>query len=782
MSEQSPEPLSPEIETAPRRTISLIWAFPLIAVAVALALLWRDYASRGPVIEITFSTAAGLTAGETSLRYRNVDVGQVEDIRFSEDLSHVIAAIRIDPDIAPYIDKQAEFWVVRPEVSSRGVSGLETVISGTYVEGMWDAVKGEAKRKFTALDAPPLTPSDTPGRRIRLRSPDGGSISIGAPVFYRRVEVGKVESKRLSDNGEDVEFDVFVNAPNDMRLTEQTRFWVVSGVDFSFGADGARFRIGSLGALLQGGVSFQDFSDGQAPQVEQNHVFALYASPGDARSEVLTMDPGRQLQLDIYFGRSVRGLSVGAPVEYEGIRVGRVTDITADVDEETGKFSTRTTIGISPTLLDLDDDDLAGTRAFMERAVEAGLRAQLTQGSLLTGALIVRLVLDETDAPARLDEDSDGRLRMPSIPSDLDEITGSVQGTLRRIEKLPIEAIFDNVVVLLENINKVVGSDALREAPESAVAALDAATALLTAPGLTAAPQQVTDLLTKLNELAGSEEFVAAKTDLAASLASFRAVLASLEQSGFADDAAGAAAALRARLDDPELQRLTGSAANAMDAAAVLLNDRGLAQTPEALNETLASLNALLSDPAMQAAPGELQASLASLRALLGDLERENAAAELAASLQALRAFLDDPALRQLATEAAGTATALRTLLDAPEADKLPASAVAALNSSAALFDRIAEQDLAGTAAAALRSIDEATTAVSQAAKGTPELVRRLSSLAARADNLLASVDVGSELNYEAVAAIREIRDAARAVSDLADLVERQPNSLILGR
>lgn len=897
--DQNPvEPPEPDVDESRSRFFSFVWLIPLVAVAVALVLLWRDFSARGPVIEISFATAAGLSEGQTALRYRSVDVGVVEDLRFSDDLARVIARVRLDPDIAPFVDDQAEFWVVRPEVSARGISGLDTVISGSYIEGYWDATPSGPERAFTALDEQPLTPGDTPGKRVKLVSADGGSLSVGAPVFFRRVEVGRVESKRLTPDGTAVEFDVFINAPNDIRVTEGARFWVVSGVDVSLGADGARFSIGSLTTLIQGGVAFQDFSLGAPKPAAAGHSYTLYPTQRDARVQTQEVDPGRLLQLDVFFGSSVRGLTVGAPVEYEGIRVGRVTEIAAETDIATGRFATRTTIGLSPALLGLADDDVAGALAFMERAVEGGLRAQLSSGSLLTGALIVRLVEAPDTAPERLETAAGAdRPRMPSTPSDLDELTGSFQGVMRRVERLPIEAIFDNAAMLLENINILLGSEEVRAAPGRAVAALEAATGLLSSPGLVAAPEEISRLLTSLNEIVASEEFTGMRTDLAATLVNLRSLVASLDESGLSAEAAGAVAALRARLEDPALSglvenlnqtsaaataflsdpqllaapgkavaaidaleailtspglknvpaeaesllvslrqlvdapetltarddlaamlasaravaakleaddaageaasairalraqledpaldRLVASASDAMGAASTLLADKGLAETPEALNAALASLNALLNDPATKAAPAELTASLGAARAMLEDLQRQGAAAELSATLQAARALLDDPALRELSSELAATSASLRAVLDAPGAQDLPASATAALASSAALLDRIREQDLAGTAAAALASVDRATAAVSQAAGGVPALVRQLSTLAARMDDLLVSIDVGSELNYEAVAAIREIRDAARAVSDLADLVERDPNVLILGK
>ncbi|MEO0362729.1 MAG: MlaD family protein, partial [Pseudomonadota bacterium] len=219
MSETTPPPGEPLVEPTGRRWPSPVWLVPLAALVFAFVLLYQEVAGQGPLIEIEFKTAAGLKAGETVVRYRDVDVGRVEDIRFTEDLARVVVEVRMEPSVAPYVDESAEFWVVRPQVSAQGVTGLETVLTGSYVGASWDREPGELQRSFTARDEPPLTPSDAAGIRIRLRATDGGSLEVGSPLFFKRVEVGRVEAKRLSDDGTAVEFDAFVSAPNDSRVT-----------------------------------------------------------------------------------------------------------------------------------------------------------------------------------------------------------------------------------------------------------------------------------------------------------------------------------------------------------------------------------------------------------------------------------------------------------------------------------------------------------------------------------------------------------------------------------
>lgn len=128
--------------SAPRkslfRNLSFVWLVPLVALGVSLGIAWQNYADRGTLIEIAFRNASGVVAGETTLRYRDVVVGTVEDVRFTSDLGQVLVYVRVDNDVAPFIDDEATFWVVRPEVSARGISGLSTVLSGVYIEGAWD--------------------------------------------------------------------------------------------------------------------------------------------------------------------------------------------------------------------------------------------------------------------------------------------------------------------------------------------------------------------------------------------------------------------------------------------------------------------------------------------------------------------------------------------------------------------------------------------------------------------------------------------------------------------
>ena len=421
-----------------RSGFSVVWLVPLIALAISFGVAWNTWSNRGPLVEIILDSASGIEVNKTVLKHKDVEIGLVEDVGFTEDLQEVKASVRIEQGFAPYLNQSAKFWIVRPQISTRGVSGLETVLSGSFIEVAWDGQKGATLSRFTALKEIPLSRPSDEGTRFRLRANDGGSMSIGAPILYKRIEVGRVESKELSADGERVDFNIFIDAPYDRLISNATRFWNLSGIAVEVGADGAKLKVDSLASLLQGGISFDNVTTSGAP-VDALHSFVLYEGEVQARRSVFTDNPASQIRLSVEFESSVRGLSIGAPVEYRGLRVGEVTNVEAKVAPDLDgveDISLIVTIVISPARLGLDAAEQDASIDFLKKAVRRGLRAKLKSASLLTGALFVEL-LEQPDAPVALfDELAEPYPRLPSIPSDLDDITASAEGVLNRLNCL----------------------------------------------------------------------------------------------------------------------------------------------------------------------------------------------------------------------------------------------------------------------------------------------------------------------------------------------------------
>src|SRR5262249_40654469 len=140
-------------------------------------------------------------------------------------------------------------------VTLSGVSGLGTLLSGNYI-GFELGKSAKRQTKFTGLEIPPVITSDQPGREFQLRADSIGSLGIGSPVYYRRLQAGQVTAFKLAGDGKSVDLKVFINAPYDKYVTEATRFWNASGIDVSVGASGVDVRTESLISILVGGIAF----------------------------------------------------------------------------------------------------------------------------------------------------------------------------------------------------------------------------------------------------------------------------------------------------------------------------------------------------------------------------------------------------------------------------------------------------------------------------------------------------------------------------------------------
>jgi paraquat-inducible protein B len=473
-------PPDPIVTPARGPRLSLAWLAPVLALAIAGGAAWRHYAAQGPAIEIVLGAASGLEAGRTPVRFRDVEVGRVEAIRFEGGLERVVATVRMSAEVEPYLTEAAQFWVVRPVVSATEVTGLETLLSGAYLAADLSAADAAPQRRFEALAAPPPTPPGAPGRRLRLRAEGGASLAPGAPVFHRGIEVGTVETRAISADGGALVFDIFVNAPHDERIGPATRFWDVSGVSLELGAQGLSLDVQSISALLRGGVAFDDVDGALTMADGDDAPFRLFGSRGAAEEAAFEDAPGDQLRLSALFEQSVRGLSAGAPVEYRGVPVGQVEALAIDAGATLDQTRVLATLRLQPRRIGLTTDDPDERLDYFERSVARGLRARLSTGNFVTGALYVELIDAPEAPPAQLDRDAQPWPRLPTAPGALDELRAQGEQLLQRLGGLPIELVFDRLIDVLENVADVTGDEGLRAAPGELTAALSAAAGLLT--------------------------------------------------------------------------------------------------------------------------------------------------------------------------------------------------------------------------------------------------------------------------------------------------------------
>lgn len=422
------------------RSSQLIWLIPLIALLIGLFLAVRFYLEKGPVVTISFKSGEGIEAGKTKIRYKNVQIGLVRSVTIAKENSSVLVTADISRDAARFLKADTSFWVVRARITGSSITGLGTLTGGSYI-GMDVGSSQENRLEFTGLDTPPVVTMDVPGRQFTLHAADLGSLTVGSPLFYRHLQVGEVVAVNLDQNGETILLQVFVREPYDKYVRKNSVFWHASGIDFRMDAGGMTVNTESLLSIVMGGIAFQARENfDEAAQAEQGHHFTLFSSKDVALKEPDSLVENYQL----VFNESVRGLTVGAPVELRGIVVGEVTSIKAVLDGAGKKIRMAVKIRFYPDRLKYIPENKSlpngadDHRKLLDRLVAHGFRAQLQSGSLLTGQLFVALDFFPNSAPASITWQGNPP-ELPTISGNMAQLQSTLMKMVQKLEKLPLE-------------------------------------------------------------------------------------------------------------------------------------------------------------------------------------------------------------------------------------------------------------------------------------------------------------------------------------------------------
>ncbi|MGF6572452.1 paraquat-inducible protein B [Paraburkholderia fungorum] len=483
----------PSAETIPRSRwrMQLVWLVPIVAVLIGGWLATKAILERGEKVTISFKTGEGLEAGKTKLKFKDVDIGVVETVNLSADHKRVLATAEVARDVASLLVDNTRFWVVRPRISGGTVSGLGTLLSGSYIDvDVGNASK--ARRDFVGLEEPPVFASDVPGREFTLKSTGLGSLDVGTPVYFRRLRVGQIASYKLDPDGRGVTLKVFVNAPYDQFVKTDTRFWHASGVDMAFDTNGLRVESQSIVSIIIGGVAFE--SPPESATGLQNETaatpdtqFRLY----DTRADAMKKHDRIVDRYVVNFLDSVRGLTVGAPVDFRGVVIGEVTAIYTRFDEAHNRFSIPVEIEIYPERFTsryqkghaggrISDDP----RGIANYLVEHGFRFQLKSGNPLTGQLYIALDYFP-DAPKAAIDWTASPPELPAIPRTLQSIQDSVTRLLTKLNSIPFEGIGNDARTTLRTTNALISQINSEVVPKaqstlnSAQTTLDSANSML---------------------------------------------------------------------------------------------------------------------------------------------------------------------------------------------------------------------------------------------------------------------------------------------------------------
>ncbi|WP_440216784.1 PqiB family protein [Chromobacterium piscinae] len=459
MSSENPQnPPEPDLPQAVpvrrgRWAPSLVWLIPVVAALIGGWLAVHAVLSRGPTITISFQNAEGIEAGKTRIKYKDVEIGEVTSVKLSPSRQAIVATAQLSKEAADYLAEDSRFWVVRPRVSGGGVSGLGTVLSGSYI-GM-DIGKSEARKTdFVGLETPPIINADLPGQTFTLRADNLGSLNTGSPVYFRRVPVGQVVGYELDPKGGYVKVAIFINAPYDHFVSANSRFWHASGVDVSLSANGLNVSTQSLAAIALGGIAFETPLADNAGIPLSDRNFILH----DTRDRAL-QNPDREMQpFRLRFRQSLRGLSVGAPVDFRGITIGEVTAIGVQYVQDRKDFDMTVDIRTYPSRLDsLSRGGRITGKLSPQALVANGMRAQLRSGNLITGQLYVALDFFRDAPPARLVVKG-GVPELPTIPGDLEELQRVLQRIVKKLDAVPFDSIGKEADASLKSLHQTLDS------------------------------------------------------------------------------------------------------------------------------------------------------------------------------------------------------------------------------------------------------------------------------------------------------------------------------------
>jgi paraquat-inducible protein B len=443
------------------RRLPVIWAIPILAILIGAWLAWDTLSKEGPKIVLSFEDAEGLQIGQSQLKFKDITLGTVKSLDFTQDRQQVLVTIATTAQAEPFLTTGTQFWVVKPRLFAGNISGFNTLLSGAYIGMLPGDAAAKPERKFVGREEPPVMETAVPGRTFLLKSDQLGSVSLGSPVFYRGLSVGEVLGWDIGNLAESVTIHAFVRAPFDTYVHDQTRFWNASGVSVNLGGAGVQVQVESLRALLLGGIAFETPATAPSSGISvADHEFPLFSNQESAKAASYS----RKIPLLVYFSSSVRGLGVGSDVVMHGLKIGQVTDVRLTYDAAKDAI-------LAPVRLEIEPERIVGVgrkvvsnvSEMVQTLVGKGLRAELQSGNLVTGEMLVSLEF-VPDAPAATVTMQDGAFVLPTTASSgLSGLQASAGDLLRNVNAIPFASIGQSLDAMTKHMNDLTNGPQLQQ-------------------------------------------------------------------------------------------------------------------------------------------------------------------------------------------------------------------------------------------------------------------------------------------------------------------------------
>ena len=815
------EYILPEADVARKSRFSLIWLIPLLAALIGSWLAFKYYTERGTMIIINFEQASGIEARKTPVKYKDVEVGMVRKVSLSPDLNTVRVLVEIYPDMENNLGPNTRFWTVTPRITLRGVSGLETLLSGVNI-GMEPGPVGQAKKEYAGLNQRPNIDIQSAGQSIVLNAERLGSLDIGSPVYYRQIQVGEVTGYKLNPNNQRVDIDTFIFAPYHEKIRTNSRFWNASGFELDISTLGVTARLESLTSLLIGGVAFETDFDEVGYPLTGKSAFKLYDGFKRAHQDTASEN---KLLYTLYFDDTLHGLTEGSDVKYQGIKMGQVENISLTQDHKNASIRTQVRVALYVDRLSRNGSRLEAEK-LLQALVEQGIRAQLTSDSIVTGAQFIAMVEnpDKKNLHVLTRLDSSYDVVFPSMPAKTSLLNFDPSSVTTELNKA------------IRSANSLLGSGDVKNTLTnlaSTMRSIDTITAELSRQGISG---EVMELLKEANKTAsgltlaladarkviGTVDGVAQTLQKDASKAMIDARVM-MQSAGKAATSLSSSAnvlqkdASKAMIDARVMMQSAGKAATSLsssagvlqkDASKAMIDARVMLQsTGKAATSLSGTANVLQKD-----------ASKAMIDARVMMQNAGKAATSLSSSAGVLqkdasKAMIDARVMMQNAGKAATSLSssagllqkdASKAMIDARVMLQSTGKAATSLSSSAGVLQKDASKAMidarvmiqkAGKSATTLQKdaskamidgrvmmqkVGKTAEALQKDASRTLWHINKASLAIEKGVNSTMSED--SALQYRFQQLINDLSEAASSFSVLADTLQRKPNSLILGK
>ena len=446
----------PEIQESNKfKFITSIWIVPIIAIVIALWLAFQYYSELGPKIEIIFQSNEGLREGQSQVKFRNVPIGKVLKVMLNEDGEGVKVIARIDKEAAIYLNDEARFWIVKPEVGMGGISGLDTILSGTYIN-MMSEKKKTSKRDFIGLEQPYRLLED--GDYFHLTASSSHNLKIGTPVFFKSMKAGFVEYVTIGLDEQSVDVIIYVDKAYVSYIHTDSKFWVQSSLSIDYLNGQLNFNIAPMSNIVSGGIEFSSSGEDTKKKVPYNYIFRLYKDSAVAAEKKIGKGGKAIRNYHMLFSESTAKLKKDASVKYDSFDVGRVKDVAYRYDSKSHQMSGEVVVLIDTSIFfDMTEDNHTG-RDNLENAVKEGLRASLQEHDPITGYLYIDLDFVETNQTEMIVRKEHYAI-FPTVSSSGEGIMSGLSGLIDSIRELPLESLIVSINEAVENFSGLMQSN-----------------------------------------------------------------------------------------------------------------------------------------------------------------------------------------------------------------------------------------------------------------------------------------------------------------------------------